>query len=383
MGCVLKVYREWRLGAGDAWLRTLWPEVRRALEYAWVSWDADGDGVMEGEQHNTYDVEFCGPNTMMGTLYLAALLAAAKMAKYLGEDAVAERYQRLFALGSSLLDKLLWNGEYYIQKIDETHLRADRNQYGEGCLSDQLLGQWFAEVVDLGKLLPHGHIQAALRSIFRHNFAQNFHYHPNTRRLFALSDEKGLLVCTWPNGKRPTQAFRYSDEVWTGIEYQVAAHLVCEEMVKEGVAIVEAVRDRYDGARRNPWDEVECGHHYARAMSSWSLLSAFSGFSYSAPAQEMRFAPRVNKTHFRCLFSTGTAWGGYSQRVTGGELRAEISVEGGKLELAVLRLPRHRASVKLSSPLRAAAKVEGDQTVIRFAAPVTLEKGEKLTLSLG
>lgn len=382
MGCVMKVYREWRLGGGDDWLRTLWPAVKRSLEYSWVKWDKNRDGVMEASQHNTYDVDFTGPNTMMGTLYLGALVAAAKMAEYLGEIETAKRYRKLFARGSLLLDKLCWNGEYYIQQIDQSRETAGRNQYGEGCLSDQLLGQWFAEIVDLGKLLPHQRIRTALRSVFRHNFAQELRRHPNPARLFALNDEKGLLVCTWPRGKRPARAFVYSDEVWTGIEYQVAAHLIYEGMVKEGLAIVQAVRDRYDGARRNPWDEVECGHHYARAMSSWSLLTALSGFAYSAPLKELRFAPRVNRKHFRCLFSTGTAWGSYSQQTARERLRIEISIEGGRLELDILRLPLHRDSAKLLSPTEAAVEVDGEQTIVRFRSSVTLEEGETLTLSL-
>ena len=148
-----------------------------------------------------------------------------------------------------------------------------------GCLSDQLLGQWFAAVVGLGYLLPPEHVRETLQSIYRYNFKHNFRDHANTQRIYALNDEKGLLLCSWPRGKRPALPFVYSDEVWTGIEYQVAAHLIYEGLVEEGLAIVKAVRDRYDGERRNPWNEVECGNHYARALSSWSLLTALSGLS--------------------------------------------------------------------------------------------------------
>ncbi|MCP5117511.1 MAG: hypothetical protein GY953_42355, partial [bacterium] len=157
MGCVMKVYREWLLSGDDDWLRKLWPEVKRALEYAWNAWDADRDGVMEGEQHNTYDIEFYGPNTMMGTLYLGALKAGARMARHLGDNAAAESYDRLVGPGGEKLDKLLFNGDYYVQTVDTSHPNAGKYQYGEGCLSDQLLGQWFAEVTGLGKLLPHEH----------------------------------------------------------------------------------------------------------------------------------------------------------------------------------------------------------------------------------
>ncbi len=382
MGCVMKVYREWMRGASDDWLRKLWPNVKRALEYAWLKWDADRDGVMEGEQHNTYDIEFYGPNSMMGTLYLGALEAAARMAEHLGDRAAAESYGKLYEQGRGRLDKELWNGEYYVQRVDESQPKASHYQYGEGCLSDQLLGQWFAEVVGLGKLLPHDHVRSALASIYRYNFNTDFADFANAQRIYALADEKGLLLCSWPKGKRPALPFVYSDEVWTGIEYQVAAHLIYEGMVKEGLAIVEGARARYDGRRRNPWNDIECGHHYARAMSSWSLLTAISGFAYSAPLKEIRFRPQVSQAQFRCMYSAGTAWGSYAQQAAKGKLDSEIAVEGGAMELATVRVPFSgaRAQVTASSP--ANVEVADGEAIVRFGSPVKLGVNQKLRFSL-
>jgi len=382
MGCVMKVYREWRLSGDDAWLRKLWPQVKRALEYAFLQWDADRDGVMEGEQHNTYDIEFYGPNSMMGTMYLGALAAGARMARYLGETAAAAAYEKLLRQGSASLDQTLWNGEYYVQKTDLKPPKAAKYQYGPGCLSDQLLGQWFAEVVDLGKLLPHEHIRATLQSIMRYNFRTSFEDFPNTQRLYAMNDEAGLLLCSWPKGGRPALPMVYSDEVWTGIEYQVAAHLIYEGMVKDGLAVVKAVRDRYDGLRRNPWNEIECGHHYARAMSSWSLLTALSGFAYSAPERSLRFRPRQPGDQFRCLFSTGTSWGGYSQIRAVGKLEARIAVEGGALDLALLRLQYTGARPRLSASFKGVVKLEGDEALVRPLTPLRLKPGDTVRLTL-
>jgi uncharacterized protein (DUF608 family) len=382
MGCVMKVYREWRLSGDDAWLKKLWPAVRRALEFAWTKWDADRDGVMEGEQHNTYDIEFYGPNSMMGTLYLGALAAAARMARHLGDTEAAGRYEALVEKGRPALDQALWNGEFYVQKVDESQEKAAKYQYGEGCLSDQLLGQWFAEVVDLGKMLPHKHIRSALGSIFRYNFRENFDDFPNTQRIYALNDEAGLLLCSWPKGKRPAIPFPYSDEVWTGIEYQVAAHLIYEGMVKEGLAIVQAARARYDGARRNPWNELECGHHYARAMASWSLLTALSGFAFSAPDKELRFRPAVNRTAFRTLFSTGTSWGAYSQQAAQGKMEAAVAVLGGALDLAILRVPYSGAGAKVTARVKASAEVQNGEARVRFASPLRLGPGERIEVTL-
>jgi hypothetical protein len=198
-----------------------------------------------------------------------------------------------------------------------------------------------------------------------------------------LNDERGLLLCSWPRGKRPALPFVYSDEVWTGIEYQVAAHLIYEDMVKEGLAIVDAVRDRYDGARRNPWNEIECGHHYARAMSSWSLVTALSGFSYSAPEKTIRFRPRTAADGFRSLFSAGTAWGVYSQQRAGQSLQAEISVEGGSLELARIRVPWPGKAPKVTAPVEAAADYEDGEAVIRPKTLVKMVAGDKLAIKIG
>lgn len=181
-------------------------------------------------------------------------------------------------------------------------------QYGEGCLSDQLLGQWEAHVHGLGYLLDPQKVRKTMASIFRYNFRDPIGGFANVQRVYALQDEAGLLLCTWPKGHRPALPFVYCDEVWTGIEYQVAAHLIYEGQVEEGLRLVKAVRARHDGVRRNPWNEFECGWHYARALSSWSLVPALSGVRYSAVEQSLRFAPKL-PLPFRCVVALGTAWG--------------------------------------------------------------------------
>ena len=257
MGTVVKLYREWQLSGDLEFLRRLWPKAKAALEFAWRDWDPDRDGVMEGVQHNTYDIEFRGPNPMMGAIYLTALQCASEMARAVGDDSVAETYARLAEQGRGALDRETWNGEYYVQAFDRA--QEEKYQVGAGCLSDQLLGQWMAHVVDQGYVLPEGHVKSAIHAVYRHNFNETFEDHANPQRIYALGDEGGLLLCSWPRGRRPLLPFVYSDEVWTGIEYQVAAHLIYEGYVDEGVRIVRAVRNRYDGQRRNPWNEVECG----------------------------------------------------------------------------------------------------------------------------
>ncbi|MCC6730478.1 MAG: hypothetical protein IT208_14170 [Chthonomonadales bacterium] len=401
MGTIMKVYREWLQSGDRAFLERMWPGVERALEFAWRpgGWDPNRDGVMEGEQHNTYDIEFYGPNTMMGTLYLGALRAAEEMADALGLGDAAARYRAVYESGRARHAETLWNGEYFVQRVvppasveggEGVHASAPaslqageaepRYQYGPGCLSDHLLGQWFARVVGLGDLLPPEMVRSAIHAVYRHNFRDDLSEHASVQRVYALNEESGLLLCTWPTGGRPRYPFPYADEVWTGIEYQVAAHLIYEGFVDEGMAIVMGARARHDGERRNPWDEFECGHHYARAMSSWSLILALSGYHYDASRGLLAFDPRVSPEDFRCFYSAGTAWGSFRQRREAGAYEAAVEVRWGHIDLRALRLPVGAAARVMAEAAGApaAASLTGD--LVRFAEPVTLRAGQTLTL---
>ncbi|PYV84891.1 MAG: hypothetical protein DMG93_03280 [Acidobacteria bacterium] len=398
MGSILKLYREWQLSGDDDFLRELWPQAKRALEFAWTHWDADRDGVMEGEQHNTYDIEFYGPNTMMGTLYLGALRAAELMASVLDDRPAAEKYRQVREKGQSKLEEL-WNGEFYIQKIpradeirplgqegaEKWHAGAIQNgevryQYGDGCLSDQLLGQWFAEVLGLGHLLQPANTRKALQSIYQHNFKHDFYDSPNVQRIYALNDEKGLVLCTWPKGHRPAFPFVYSDEVWTGIEYQVAAHLIYEGLVEEGLSIVKGICDRYDGARRNPWNEVECGSHYARALASWSVLLAVAGYRYSAVERSLTLSPRLTPNDFQCVFVAGTAWGILAQQISNSKLRIRIETKYGMLKIQRLNLGSAVSTVRV---VASGQKALSGANVIRDRGFSRIDLGEEITIPAG
>ena len=389
LGRIINLYRDWQLSGDLAFLKKVWPKAKKVLEYTWLAWDADKDGLIEGEQHNTYDIEFYGPNSMIGTFYLGALLAGSRMADAVGDAEASKTYKALFEKGRTKFNQLLWNGEYYVQKYDK--VMEKKYQYGDGCLSDQMLGQWLSMVAGLGRFLPEDRLKTTLGSIYKYNFMNDFRDFSNGQRTYALNDERGLVLCTWPKGGRPPLPFVYSDEVWTGIEYHVASHLIYEGLVDEGLSVAKAVRDRYDGLKRNPWDEIECGHHYARAMSSWGLVLALSGYSYSGPEMTLAFAPKIYPEDFRTFWSTGTAWGGYSQKIDGaGSQKAEIAVSLGELPLKEFRFDRPEAlsAKKIAAfkaeaagkPVKAAATLEGKSVRVKFERPVVLKAGEKLTL---
>jgi len=356
MGQIMKLYLDWKLSGDHEWLRRLWPAAKRALEFAWIpgGWDADRDGVMEGVQHNTYDVEFYGPNPLCGIWYLGALRAGEEMARAVGDAGAAAEYRRLFTSGRRWIDAHLFNGEYYVQQIRGTprdHIAkglvsgmgaADPEhpdfQVGEGCLVDQLLGQYFAHVAGLGLLLDRAHIRAALRSIYKYNYKRSLYQHESVQRTYALNDEAALIICDYSRGKRPEIPFPYHAEVMTGFEYSAAILMLYEGMVREGVELIENIRRRYDGERRNPWDEAECGHHYARAMASWSAVMALGGFQYHAAEKSLEAKPRIAAASFRSPWFSGTGWGVFEEDVTQEEARFALTVLGGRLACRTVSL---------------------------------------------
>ena len=324
LGTFLRLHREWRFSGDDAFLHELWPAAARTLDHAVREWDHDGDALLDGEMHNTYDIEFHGTEPLANSMLLAALRAGTRMATHLGEQERAQRWAMHADRVAAAMDALLWNGEYYRQIVDDPD--AHRYQYGDGVLSDQLLGQFHAFIGGLGYLLPRDHVDSALAAIVTHNHRADLTRHESTQRVYALNDEGGLLLASWPHGGRPAIPFVYSDEVWTGVEHQVAASLLFAGRAGEALRIERAARARYDGTHRNPWNEIECGNHYARSLASWALLLGASGAQWDAPSNALGFAP-VGPGPFRSLFTTGTGWGTVeiddreiTLRVLGGEL---------------------------------------------------------------
>jgi uncharacterized protein (DUF608 family) len=355
MGCIMKLYRDWQLSGDDAFLRRLWPHARRALEFAWIpgGWDADRDGVMEGCQHNTMDVEYYGPSAWMNCWYLGALRAAERMATHLGEQDFAAACRDLYERGSRWMDGELFDGEYYPQQVrppedfaavaqglrHHTMGAADPSdpelQLGAGCAVDQFAGQFLAFVLGLGPLLDTAHLNSSLDSILRYNRCASFFGHFNHMRSFVLDDECGLLMAAYPKG-RPARPFPYYNEVMTGFEYGFASVLAYMGRVEEAVAVVQAIRDRYDGERRSPFNEAECGHHYARAMASWALVPALTGFSYSAVDHHMTFARTAEP--IRRFWSTGDAWGTSTQRPADKGVEVSLRVLGGSLSVELITI---------------------------------------------
>jgi uncharacterized protein (DUF608 family) len=407
MGNIVRAYREWKNSGDTQWLARLWPKIKLALEFAWkgsgkvegkyawqenarIPWDPNKEGVMRGDQHNTYDINFFGPNMMTGSLYLAALKACGEMAQAMNEPEKSREYLDLYGRGSALYDSLLWNGSYYIQQVEvidgidiPERLKSPpdaegkilpKYQFADGCLTDQLLGQFLAFNAGLGYVVDSSRVRQAMASVYRNNFIPDFSDFDNVQRIFALNNEAGVVICTWPGKDNPRIPFVYADEVWTGIEYGAAANMIHAGLVKEGLDVVKAVRDRYRGFNRNPWGEIESGMYYARSLASWTVLPALSGFEYDGIHHQISFLPKINTDHFSTFWICASAWGNFEMNpaetelfVSYGSLRLE-SMCVGDISVSSVRLGESEIEFEIS----------GDK--ILFKEPVVVNAGSSLKL---
>ena len=412
LGTIVKVYREWLFSGDNDWLRCIWPKVKLSLEYAWSPnnfdhWDPQQSGVLSGRQHHTLDMELFGPNSWLTGFYLAALAAGAEMADFVGAHGDAEKYRRIFQRGREFLNRELFNGEYFQQKInlsdrallkpyrdgkncvfdldetiydsywDEEHEEL-KYQIGDGCLVDQILAQWHAGLIGLEEIFDHEKAVSALQAIYRCNY-QTFDSETfNPCRLFAVDEEAGTMICAWPSDKyRPWVPIPYAQETMSGFEYAAAGQMMQYGMIQEGVQLVQSVRARYDGANRNPWNEIECGSNYARSMASWALIPILSGFNCDLPRRRLMFNPKINPQAFRCFWSCGTGWGVFLWE----QNMVELELLYGELELAELILPFISG---ISSMTISGQNVAGHwrDGIIRFDQTLKISGGDTLGITV-
>ncbi len=405
MACIVKVFHDWQLSGDTEWLRRQWPGVKRALEFAWIKggWDANRDGVMEGVQHNTYDIEFVGPNPFCEMWYLAALRAGEQMARALGDAPSADEYDRLYRQGSKWVDANLFNGEFYIQKVgpierkdvahglEEGMGNADTEhptyQVCGGCLSDQLMGQYFAHIAGLGFLADDENVQKTLKSIWKYNYKQSLADHVCVERAYAVNGEAGLVMCEYPAGEQPRVPFPYFAEVWSGSEYAAATLMIYSGMISEGLRIVESTRSRFDGEKRNPWNEAECGYHYARPMAGWGPLLALSGFGYSGTEKTVIAIPLAGPDDYFSFWSAGTGWGGFSLRRQGHQTQFALSVTEGRLDVRKLIINARNAAAAATGrvgnrTVTFRTERQGDDVSFVFTTDLSLRPGDELVVTL-
>jgi len=370
-GAILRALREHQTSTDNAFLERIWPRIKSAMEWL-IAKDGNGDGLIESNQHNTLDTDWYGPVAWLSGLYLAALLAARTMAVEVGDETFASRCAAILQVGQKRIVDDLFDQEYFVNKPDPNHLNAINS--GSGCEIDQVFGQSWAFQVGLPRVLPEAETVSALKSLWRYNFTPDVGpyreaYKPG--RWYAMPGEAGLLMCTFPRadwdyaqakGQGPEWAAGYFNECMNGFEYQVAGHMIWEGLLTEGLAVTRAVHDRYHPSRRNPWNEIECGDHYARSMASYGVFLAACGFEYHGPNCHLGFAPRLTRQQsspltnlFKCAFTTARGWGTFEQGVEGGTQRAAVLIRWGSLRVRTLAL-------KLAEGVRAESvqvKLEG------------------------
>ena len=393
-GVILRTYREHQMSPDDAFLRDLWPRVRKALQYL-IDKDGDADGIIEGAQPNTLDAAWYGKIAWLTSLYLAALRAGQEMAVEMGEPDFAAKAAQVWRRGAENIVKLLFNGEYFIQIPDPEHM--DAIGADTGCYIDQVFGQSWAFQVGLGRLYSEQHIRKALRSLWTYNFAPDvgpFKQVHTKGRPYALAGDGGLIMCTWPKGGKRKDwekhwQFGYFNECMSGFEWQVAAHMIAEGMLTEGLAVARAIHDRYHPSLRNPYNEIECSDHYARAMASYGAFLTACGYQYHGPKGILGFAPKLSPEDFRAAFTAAEGWGRFSQERTAALQRNEIELRYGTLTLKELRLElaegAHADQVEMAiagSPM-ACEWTQSQSTVsIRPAQAVTIRGGSPVVVNI-
>ncbi len=393
-GTILRALREHQMTDSNEFLQRNWPGIKRATEWL-IAKDANNDGIIESNQHNTLDTDWFGAVARLSGLYLAALQAAAAMADVMGDTAFASQCRKIVEAGRKHLVEQLFDGEYFINQVDPRHLDAINS--GTGCEIDQVFAQSWAFQVGLPRVLPQNETAAALKSLWRYNFtpdAGSYRSIYKSGRWYALAGEAGLLMCSFPRrdwdyaqakGKGPEWAAGYFNECMNGFEHQVAGHMIWEGMLLEGLAVERAVHDRYHASRRNPWNEVECGDHYARSMASYGVFLAACGFEYDGSKAHIAFSPKLTPEHFRSAFTSATAWGSFSQQKKNHHWHAEMSVRWGKMRVKSIGLEFPQVDsfhVHVGTKEWPATVRRTDQrVVILLAQPAVLEPGQTLSIT--
>lgn len=396
-GYILRTLREHQTSPDDAFLRRVYPRMKEALTFL-INEDSDDDGILEGRQHNTLDVDLYGPSSWLSSYYLAALRAGEEMAKEMGDGAFARRCRAIFDRGAGRFDEVFWNGSYYIHRLNLV-AHPDSMRIGNGCECDQLMGQWWAHQVGLGRVVGEARTKSALKTLFKNNFLPDLdaiRKIDKRGRWYGMPGESGLLMCSFPQGDRkeilgetPTWASMYFNEVWTGQEHQVAGHMIHEGLVEEGMRVMKAVHDRHHPKRRNPWNEVECSDHYARGMASYGAFVAACGYEYHGPKGHLAFAPKLGADDFRAAFTAAEGWGTYRQSRKSDRFEAGLRVRHGDVRLRTLSLEvplALKGNVRVTmggKKVDATMRREGSEATFSFSSEIRLKEGDELVVHIG
>ncbi|MBK1825567.1 GH116 family glycosyl hydrolase [Haloferula rosea] len=400
-GTILNTYREHLCSKDEGWLKSQWPKVKKGMDWSIGYWNPSRDGFMETTQHNTLDGDFQGCSSWIGSMYLAALEAAARMADIVGDSRSAAEYRKIRESGMKLQNERLWNGEYYIQEQGKKRSQ----DYLDGCHIDQILGEWWADQLEIDRCYPAERSRKAMESLLKYNFLTDFHGHSLKPRQYCEVTDGGMKMITWPKGPQPIPGMKYGDEVMTGFEYGAAVTMIQNGLIKEGLMVIKIIFDRYNGRLRtegvskvrngpwgysgNPFGDDECGKFYGRSLSVWSALLALQGFSYDGPRGHIAFRPVLTPEDHKSFFTVAEGYGLYSQKLSPNQLDASLKLAEGEVHLSQLTVRPGEGQ-----QARSARVTLGDQTVsakldsagqdlrLSFQSPVILKAGEQLEVQV-
>ncbi|MBN1412845.1 MAG: hypothetical protein JW969_18535 [Spirochaetales bacterium] len=375
----LLAHRDYQWSGDLSFLEKMWPHIKAAIDHN-IAQDEQGLGLPYhyGNEatdlpisSQTYDVwDFQGYSSYVCSIWLAALRSTAAMARILKDEKYAEKMDRLYQKAEGNMEKLLWNGEYYDLWNDPPN-----KQKNEFCMTDQISGQWYMNVLNLPPLFEKKKVVSALKAIARYNSVP----------------ERGLINGVLPEGKKAVWAKGIfglppnyqSDTPWTGTEYAVAALFIQQGLVKKGLAIVKDVYDRYKKAGLT-WNHYECGEHYYRAMSIWNVMQALQGFKYNAIAHELILLPSDKKKEHKSLVVTSEGYGMFEHAKN-----IRVTWLSGKLTLTTFlfstSMKKGKKSVKAEINGRKTACqaiIENRLYGMQFEKPINLKAGDILNVRI-
>lgn len=394
-GTVLRFYREHQMSSDDTFLKTNWPNIKKAIQFM-LDQDKNGDGMTDTPMENTLDAVWEGEIAWIVGLCIAGARAGQAMAEEMNDTDFAKICETYVANGRKNMEKELFNGEYFIHRPDQTAGRKNLGSYNT-CHIDQVYGQSWAFQVGLPRVLDKAKTLAALKSLWKYNFASDVGPYIKTHlggRPYALSGEGGMVMNTnplnepKPFGENVGWQLGYFHECMTGFEHQVAAHLMAEGLVAESLILTRSIHDRYHASKRNPFNEIECSDHYARAMASYGTFINASGFQYHGPKGYMRFSPAWNAEDFKTPFTAAKGWGTYTQKKTGTKQLHTISLKYGELQLKELAFTKIGTGVIKSVSLMLGSqnipvqlKQNGAELTVSSSKHINVKMNESLTIA--
>ena len=397
-GTILRAYREHQMAVNSTFLTANWPNIKKAMQYLLTNFDANSDGILEGAQPNTLDADWYGKIAWLSGIYIAACHACRQMALEKGDTAFAAQLATVAQAGASYIkNNLFYNNSYFIQLPDASSRNIGA---GYGCEIDQVLGQSWAFQVGLGQILDTPKTSDALAHLWTYNFtpdAGGFRTNPanpvSGGRNYAQAGEAGLVMSTFPDPANPTPSANvidsYFNECMSGFEHEVASHMIWAGKLQEGLALTRAIHDRYAPAKRNPYNEIECSDHYARAMASYGTYIAICGYEYHGPKGYLAFSPKLTPENFKAAFTTAEGWGRFTQQRTGTQQIMNLMMQQGQLSLKTFAFDVAPGATTGSFqfllngvPVSATPSRSGDRITVTLTSSLILPAGQSLTATM-